>query len=467
MSEKSLQRRQELMQKLEHGFQAVRESDRFMAYLDTCAKFHNYSPQNAMLIMLQRPASTHVAGFNSWIGKFNRRVNKGEKGIAILAPTRFESQRTKVDEDGNETVEKRDAVGFRTVYVFDVSQTDGDPLPTPNDELEGVDDAGLFAALDTLAHSEGITVDRADGRMNGGANGFYRQDSHEIWIRPDVSLVMATKTFAHELAHHFAEHDTNGHCREEKETIAESVAYIVLGHFGIDASGYSFGYLATWTDPKIFKSKLREIHNVAKQIINAIEGAEETPRPVHPSTAIIGKAVEQLAQAGRQVIVQPDKVIAIPQVDSAELGTTPLGIAPEPRCEDCGVECEGRVCDECLQKKPLSEWAANKRTAPTASEYHAGPAPDNFPNRKGWPKNAKGGFKVSPYPIKRTRHEGVRCYGEHIGSKCFPYTPAPLPSGPLYSSRGLYTTEQRACVDSITATFNAIADTFIREKIAA
>ena len=442
MSEKSLQRRQELMQKLEHGFQAVRESDRFMAYLDTCAKFHNYSPQNAMLIMLQRPASTHVAGFNSWIGKFNRRVNKGEKGIAILAPTRFQAKEE--DEEGNVT--QRDAVGFRTVYVFDVSQTDGDPLPTPNDELEGVDDAGLFAALDTLAHSEGITVDRADGRMNGGANGFYRRDSHEIWIRPDVSLVMAAKTFAHELAHHFAEHDTNGHCREEKETIAESVAYIVLGHFGIDASGYSFGYLATWTDPKIFKSKLREIHNVAKQIINAIEGAEETPRPVHPSTAIIGKAVEQLAQAGRQVIVQPDKVIdvpddtpdhthdgkrcykgcpntdlgtpiATPQVDSTELGTTPLGIAPEPRCDECGAECDSRLCDECLQKKPLSEWAsaAAKRT------YKPAPMSSGFPNRKGWPKNTKGGFKVSPYPIKRTRHEGVRCYGEHIGKKCYKY----------------------------------------------
>jgi len=400
MSEKSLQRRQELMQKLEHGFQAVRESEKFMAYLDTCAKFHNYSPQNTMLIMLQRPAATHVAGFNSWVGKFNRRVNKGEKGIAIMAPTRF--QAIEEDEEGNVT--KRDAVGFRTVYVFDVSQTDGDPLPTPNDELEGIDDAGLFAKLDGIANSAGITVDRIEGRGNG-ANGFYRHDSHEIWIRPDVSLVMATKTFAHELAHHFAEHDTNGHCREEKETIAESVAYIVLGHFGIDASGYSFGYLATWTDIKVFKSKLREIHNVAKTIINAIEGAGETPRP--------------------QKIVQPDKVIAVPddtpdhthdgkrcykgcpntdlgtpivtpQVDSSELGTTPLGVAPEPRCADCGAGCEGRVCDECLQKKPLSEWAANKRDVPAPSEYDTGPAPDNFPNRKGWPKNAKGGFKVSP-----------------------------------------------------------------------
>jgi hypothetical protein len=88
-----------------------------------------------------------------------------------------------------------------------------------------------------------------------------------------------------------------------------------------------------------------------------------------------------------------------------------------------------------------------------------------FPNRKSWPKNANGGFKVSPYPVKRVRHEGVRCYGSHVGKKCYPYRPKV--NSPLHPSQGLYTNEQRACVDSLTATLHAVADTFSREKIAA
>ncbi|KKN84799.1 hypothetical protein LCGC14_0286120, partial [marine sediment metagenome] len=249
MSETSVQRRKELVQRLEEGFAQVRDSDRFRTYLDTCAKFHKYSIRNTMLIWMQRPDASKVAGFHTWLN-MGRAVKKGEKGIQILAPLPY--RKVEETEDGEEaTIE---TVYFRPVHVFDVSQTEGDDLPAIANDLDG-DDAGLFSKLDAIAQQEGLSVDRAPGRGNG-ANGFYSSQRNLIWLKPESSPLMATKTLAHELAHHFAGHQMNGQCRDEQETVAESAAYIVLGHYGIDAGSYSFDYLAAWTDAKVFKGKL-------------------------------------------------------------------------------------------------------------------------------------------------------------------------------------------------------------------
>jgi len=265
MSDSRIERQRELMQRLERGFNAVRDSDRYRAYLDTCAKFHRYSIHNTMLIWVQRPDATRVAGFHTWRNA-GRYVRKGEKGIQILAP------HTARKRDDDEDDEPETVTYFHPVHVFDVSQTEGDPLPTIADDLAGVDDAGLFAKLDAIARAEGLTIDRTPGRGNG-ANGFYSGDRKLIWVKPEASPTMAAKTLTHELAHHFAEHTRNGQCQGEQETIAESAAYIVLGHFGIDAGAYSFDYLAAWSDDKVFKAKLNEIHGVASKIINAVEEA--------------------------------------------------------------------------------------------------------------------------------------------------------------------------------------------------
>jgi len=267
---RSQEKREEVTAQLEAGVKALRESERFQAWLDTASKFHAYSWGNQLLIAIQRPDASRVAGFQTW-KDLGRHVVKGEKGIRILAPTRFRKE----CECSDRCKCPGQAVGFRTVCVFDVAQTDGKPLPEIVSELEG-DATGLPETLEELAKAEGLTVDRnpdTGRRAPAGANGFYSRDRRLIWVRPDVDEAQAAKTLAHELAHHFADHRVNGHCREEAEIIAESAAYIVLHHFGIDTGGYSFGYLASWSmdDPKLFRQKLAEIQKTAATIIDGLE----------------------------------------------------------------------------------------------------------------------------------------------------------------------------------------------------
>ncbi len=178
-----------------------------------------------------------------------------------------------VTETGEPEQEEIRQLRFRAVSVFDISQTDGDDLPQPPVTLLAGDDGSLWRSLTTISEAEGLTVDRAPGQGGaGGANGWYARRSRAIWIDPDLAPVMAAKTLCHEIAHHFAEHIDS---RQEHETIAESVAYIVLGNFGIDASDYSFGYLACWSDAATFKAKLTDIQTIAGQIIERIEGTEK------------------------------------------------------------------------------------------------------------------------------------------------------------------------------------------------
>ena len=250
-----------IIARLEQGFQEVQDSDRFQDYLATCARFHHYSAHNTMLIWTQRPDATRVAGFQTW-KKLGRQVLRGEKGIGILAPRPY--RRTVESDNGEEDV--IEGCYFHAVHVFDVSQTDGEPLPdAPVTELDGSDD-GLFVSLAAIATKEGIALDRTPNAS--GANGFYRPGT--IWVKPEASPRMATKTLAHELGHHFAGH-VAGQCKGEMETVAEAVAYIVLAHAGIDAGSYSFGYLASWSDPKVFRAKLTQIHATANQIIDNLE----------------------------------------------------------------------------------------------------------------------------------------------------------------------------------------------------
>jgi len=266
--EEAQEKRRQLAGKMEQAIADVRDSERFKEWLTFCGRFHNYSMGNTMLIMLQSPNASRVAGFQTWKG-MGRTVRKGEKGIAILAPQTFKRECNHEKDCDCET-----ALGFRTVYVFDESQTDGDPLPDIAESFDGIDDAGLFGKLDNLAHAEGLTIDRLDPPIGAGAaNGAYMHSARRIWLDPELGALQATKTLAHELAHHYAQHETNGHCREGREIIAESAAYIILQHFGLDAGSYSFDYLASWSanDPKAFKANLSETLRTASSIIEALE----------------------------------------------------------------------------------------------------------------------------------------------------------------------------------------------------
>ncbi len=259
--------RRDLVARLENGFQRVQQTDEYRKYLDTVSRFHKYSIANTMLIWMQRPDATRVAGFHTWL-TLGRHVRKGEKGIRIFVPIRRSRTVTAIDEEPGKPEEQEiGELRFRAVSVFDISQTDGADIAQPPVSLLLGDDIGLWQFLATIAQDEHLTIDRNPGR-GGGANGWYNRTAREIWVDPDLTPLMAAKTLCHEVGHHYAELIDR---RQEHETIAESVAYIVLGHYGVDAGDYSFGYLACWTDATTFKAKLADIQTIASQIIERIE----------------------------------------------------------------------------------------------------------------------------------------------------------------------------------------------------
>ena len=265
---RSQEKRRELADKLEQGYSALLDSQNYKDYLAVAARFHTYSAGNCLLIMMQRPGATRVAGFKAW-QKLGRQVRKGERAIRIYAPMVY---RARDDEAEGDDEQARRVAGFRSASVFDISQTDGDELPeVPCAELSG-DDAGLFSKLSMLAQAEHLAVTRDEPvGVPDGALGCY--DGSRIWIKSGLSPAQSAKTLAHELGHHFGEHKSV--CRDAGEIEAESVAYIVLGHHGIDASAYSFGYLASWADDSAqLRERLGHVLELANTIIDGVDGLE-------------------------------------------------------------------------------------------------------------------------------------------------------------------------------------------------
>lgn len=265
-------RQGEALKQLEHGINSVLESEKWREFLDVQAKFHSYSFANCMLIMCQCPRASRVAGYKTW-QSLGRQVSKGERAIYIFAP-RWGKDEVE-DEKTGETV-KHEYMYFVTVPVFDISQTAGDELPTPVIELQG-DDGGLVAALLKVAESKGLPV-RFD-EIQGTAKGYcdFTGDVPAITVGTGQSPAASAGVLVHELAHALMHSgDEYRKHAQDMELEAESVAYVVLQHFGIDSSCQSFGYLATWarTQDKA-SSAMRElgqrIQATAAQLIDAIE----------------------------------------------------------------------------------------------------------------------------------------------------------------------------------------------------
>jgi hypothetical protein len=257
------------LDRLERGIQTLTNRDNWLNYLKTQAVFHSYSFNNTCLILDQCPHASQIAGFQSW-KKLDRSVKKGEKGIRILAPI------VRKDPDCPDEIA---SIAFKSVSVFDISQTEGEPLPKIADRLEG-DDLGMLDALKEFALSKGFVIKAEDlGETNGSCS---YQDPIEIAINPHRSLLHQAKTLAHELGHallhcgdRYTGHDSTGAVELE----AESVAFITLHHFGIDSGEYSFGYIAGWNadtadvEPVIAQLKQSgvNIQTAANQIISGIE----------------------------------------------------------------------------------------------------------------------------------------------------------------------------------------------------
>ena len=292
MTEK--QKVKEITDRLEAGLKELFESEKYKSYLSTMSKFHNYSFNNTLLIALQKPEATLVAGYKAWQKNFERHVNKGEKAIRILAPApyKIKEERDKLDpvtgemmfdENGMPQKEETEVTipAFRAVSVFDVSQTDGKPIP----ELEAQELLSTVEGYEDFVQAlmNVFPVPVSFEEIPGDSKGYFDTVEKRIAVQKNMSESQTLKTMVHEVAHSMLHDkevnqsmDVPAKDRNTKEVEAESVAFTVCQHFGIDTSEYSFGYIAGWSsgrDMKELKNSLDTIRRIASELITGIEGA--------------------------------------------------------------------------------------------------------------------------------------------------------------------------------------------------
>ena len=294
-SEKPAEKLKEITDRLEQGITELFDSERYKEYLRVMSKFHNYSFNNTLLIAMQKPDASLVAGFSAWKNNFERNVMKGQKGIKIIAPSPYKikqemqkidphTQKPIIGKDGKPVTEEKEITipAYKVVSVFDVSQTEGKELPDiAVDELTGDVDRykDFFAALEKTS-----PVPIAFENIEGGSHGYYHLEDKRIAINEGMSELQTLKTAIHEIAHaklhdidlNAPKDEQQPHIdRRTREVEAESVAYTVCQHYGLDTSDYSFGYVAGWSSGRELaelKSSLETIRNAAAEIINSIDG---------------------------------------------------------------------------------------------------------------------------------------------------------------------------------------------------
>ena len=294
-AEKPAEKLKEITDRLEQGITELFDSERYKEYLRVMSKFHNYSFNNTLLIAMQKPDASLIAGFNSWKNQFQRNVKKGEKGIKIIAPSPFkikqetekidpQTQKPVIGRDGKPVTEEKEITipAYKVVSVFDVSQTEGRELPNiAVDALTGDVEqySDFFAALEKTS-----PVPIGFEKIEGGAHGYYHLEDKRIALDAGMSELQTLKTAIHEIAHAKL-HDIDLNApkdeqqprvdRRTREVEAESVAYTVCQHYGLDTSDYSFGYVAGWSSGRELaelKSSLETIRSAAADIINSIDG---------------------------------------------------------------------------------------------------------------------------------------------------------------------------------------------------
>ena len=293
-SEKPAEKLKEITDRLEQGIAELFDSERYKEYLKVMSKFHNYSFRNTVLIAMQKPDASLVAGFSAWKNNFERNVMKGQKGIKIIAPSPYKikqemqkidphTQKPIIGKDGKPVTEEKEVTipAYKVVSVFDVSQTEGKELPDiAVDELTGDVDRykDFFAALEKTS-----PVPIAFENIEGGSHGYYHLEDKRIAINEGMSELQTLKTAIHEIAHaklhdidlNAPKDEQQPHIdRRTREVEAESVAYTVCQHYGLDTSDYSFGYVAGWSSGRELselKSSLETIRSAAAEIINSID----------------------------------------------------------------------------------------------------------------------------------------------------------------------------------------------------
>lgn len=269
---------------LKEGVKDYFQSETYKKFLETMSKFHNYSPRNIQMILTQNPDASHVASFKKWRDEFERSVNKREKAIRIFAPITLKKRDPKtnepiLDENGNEQT----YTSFKLVPVFDVSQTSGKELTKAIYELEGSyeDYGNLYKSAREVSEANGVPISFSEDTQ--GAKGYYTRTTNEIVIKKGLSEQQTLKTIFHEMAH--SELHTvdrlleNPLSKSTRELQAESVAFVVSSHYGLDTSEYSFGYLASWSqDPEglsDLEAQIKIVQKEANNLISKIDKALE------------------------------------------------------------------------------------------------------------------------------------------------------------------------------------------------
>jgi antirestriction protein ArdC len=346
-SSKTKDRIKEITDNLEQGIRDLFESGRYMDYLRSMSRFHRYSLNNTVLIYMQHPDATLVSGFNKWRDQFGRNVKRGEKGIKIIAPTPYKIKKEMekfdpvtrapmLDSDGKVVMEEVEIKipMYRVVSVFDVSQTEGRPLPQLAENLSGdVREYGIF--LDALKLASPVPI--AFEAMEPGTDGYFSQEEKRIAIRTGMSEVQTVSAAIHEITHArlhdysvqqlaAARGDENVEPRKPKErrteeVEAESVSYAVCQYYGIQTAANSFGYIASWSKGKELpelRASLETINETASGLIEEIdkqlavlqkEQEKAQTVPAELENAAISTGQEEMAHA-----------LEVPEFDSGPAG---------------------------------------------------------------------------------------------------------------------------------------------------
>lgn len=325
-----------LAQVLKEGVKDYFKSDTYKQYLLAMSKFHNYSPLNIQIILRQNPNASYVASFKKWKDEFSRSVNKGEKALRIFAPITVKKRDPKtneplLDKDGKEIT----YTSFKLVPVFDVSQTDGKELPKPIYELKGSyqDYGNLYKSAKEVSEAKGVPISFSEDTK--GAKGYYSPVSNEIVIKKGLSEQHTLKTIFHEMAH------SDLHNLEKRaetpfnlstaELQAESVAFVVSSHYGLDTSEYSFGYLASWTqDPKglsDLEGQIKIVQKEADSLISRIDQALEKYQSKELTKDAFQQKLDRLKeQSKEQTLESKEKETAKDELKKAQKSDNQLNL---------------------------------------------------------------------------------------------------------------------------------------------
>ncbi len=371
------ERLKDITDSIERGIQELFQSDKYAAYLRTMSRFHKYSVNNQMLIYMQKPDATLVAGFNKWRDQFERNVMKGEKGIKIIAPTPFkkkiEEQKldpdTKLpmlDADGKVIMEEKEIKipMFKPVTVFDVSQTQGKPLPQLASDLQGnVQNYEVF--MEALRRTSPVPIDFKP--IRDGSDGFFSLDNQSITIREGMSEVQTVSAVVHEIAHsklHNKVGDEQQKDRNTEEVEAESISFAVCAYYGISTGENSFGYIAAWSKDKELKElreSLETINKTSSELITDIDRHYAQIMKEREAEVVVEAPVQE-----EQVLQSPTKEEALYLVDD----TVYLHVQPTDGGWDYSLYdkdskklLDGGIIDTAdIESSPVSSLAGAVRT---------------------------------------------------------------------------------------------------------